>query len=69
MGVPFANLGINAVHLDNKIKFAFSRIYRIKKHITGKLRKLASDSSIGMLDLKEKIRMHRIKLPFLCQPL
>jgi hypothetical protein len=65
MRIPFADLGINGVNLDDEIKPALFRIFRIKIYITAKIHKLTPNSRKRMLYLKEKIGMDGINLPLL----
>ena len=65
MGVPLADIGVNGVHLDDKIKSTLARVFRIKIHIAGKFRKLAPDRRICMFDLKVKVGMRWVQVPLL----
>lgn len=66
MGVPLADLGVNRVNLDDKVKPALPGIFRIKKNITGEIHELTPyRGECIMLDVKVKIGMDRINFPLL----
>ena len=53
MGIPFFIVGIDAVNLNNKIELTFFEIVRIKKYLSGKIRKMSPDRRVNMFYFKQ----------------
>ena len=53
MIIPLSIVGIDAVYLNNKIELTFFKIVGIKKHISGKIRKMTPDGRVNMFNFKQ----------------
>ena len=54
MGVALADIGVEAVYLDNEIELALGKLVRVEDDIPRKFRELASDGCINVFNFKRK---------------